>query len=119
MSYKRVLPRDLFNEANLLKCIGKLTMMIEDGIIHDIQYHYDGEPFEIEQCPSDGSLSILNIQFWTRGYEVNKPMPMFRPLNSRDAWPLYVDIDGVSHAVFDDQGDVIIDIAQKAVEADK
>ncbi len=30
MTYHRVLPRDAFNEAKLLKCIGKLTLLIED-----------------------------------------------------------------------------------------
>lgn len=30
-SYRRVLPRDLFNEAKLLKCLGQLSLMIHDG----------------------------------------------------------------------------------------
>ncbi len=33
MSYMRILPRDAFNEANFLKCLAKLTMDIEDGLL--------------------------------------------------------------------------------------
>jgi hypothetical protein len=28
----RVLPRDAFNDANLLKCIGQLVLLIEDDV---------------------------------------------------------------------------------------
>ena len=31
MTYRRVLPRDLFNEAKLLKCLGQLALIIHDG----------------------------------------------------------------------------------------
>lgn len=29
--YQRVIPRDLFNEAKLLKCLGRLSLFIHDG----------------------------------------------------------------------------------------
>ena len=29
--YERVIPRDLFNEAKLLKCVGLLVLKIHDG----------------------------------------------------------------------------------------
>lgn len=43
MKYNRVLPRDAFNDANLLKCIAKLTMDIEDGYLKNWQYHFDDQ----------------------------------------------------------------------------
>lgn len=30
MSYFRVIPRDLFNEASLLKCYGRLAILLDD-----------------------------------------------------------------------------------------
>lgn len=90
MTYTRVLPRDAFNEAKLLKCIGKLTLMIEDGELPAWHYHYDGEPFNIIQDASDGSISVANISFWRN----KKSVRVFTPLNSKEAWPaLFVDGD--------------------------
>lgn len=34
-NYERVVPRDLFNEANLLKCIGKLVLEIEEWVFDE------------------------------------------------------------------------------------
>mgnify|MGYP007083426001 CR=1 FL=1 len=104
MSYTRVLPRDLFNEANLLKCVGKLTMMIEDGLIPWLTYAYDGEAFDIRQDGSDGSLRVHNIEFYFRDrYFIPR-----RPLNSRDSWPLYAVADGAELEIFDDFGNLVL-----------
>ena len=44
--YTRVLPRDLFNEAKLMKCMGLLTLLIHDELIPDcLKFEYDQEPF--------------------------------------------------------------------------
>lgn len=85
--YARVTPRDLFNEASLLKCYGKLTLELErrrtfaeleeDALKHD--------PFDIRQDQSDGSISILNLPFKVRGVAFR----LYRPLNSREPWPLW------------------------------
>ena len=84
-NYKRVLPRDAFNEAKLLKCVGKLTMMIEDGELPAWQYHYDGDAFNIVQDDSEGSISVANITFWRN----KKQVCVFTPLNSKAAWPAF------------------------------
>ncbi len=34
MTYKRVIPRDLFNEANLLKCYGALWIALDNARGH-------------------------------------------------------------------------------------
>lgn len=103
MTYKRVLPRDIFNEANLLKCIGKLTLMIEDGLILWLSYHYDGEPFVVCMHECDGSLYVANIQFIAH----NKTLDVRRPLNSREAWPLFINADDCID-VFNDDGEFIL-----------
>lgn len=103
MTYVRVLPRDLFNEANLLKCYGQLWLLIEG--MGAVSFLFDTvDEFRVEQDQNDGSLCILNLplvigytSFW-----------LTRPLNSREPWPLYAyeigndDFDAV--AVFDTDG---------------
>ncbi len=42
MPYHRVLPRDLFNDANLLKCMGRLIMLIDDLRMENVSYTYHG-----------------------------------------------------------------------------
>jgi hypothetical protein len=101
MSYLRVLPRDAFNESSLLKCIGKLTMLIEDGMAAYWTYDYDGGPFQIEQSQADGSLYVSNIGFTFKGERVR----LYRPLNSRECWPLWCEPeDGDSYRVFEETG---------------
>lgn len=104
MTYKRVLPRDLFNEANLLKCIGKLTLMIEDGMIPWLSYHCDGDVFNICQHGADGSLYVANIQFFAH----NQTLVFWRPLNSREAWPLMLSTEEDEFEVFNDAGELVL-----------
>lgn len=107
MSYHRVVPRDLFNEASLLKCLGRLALMIEDQVVAGLGYEYDGTPFQIEQNPSNGAIYCTNLQFFCDG----EPMELIRPLNSREPYPLYWMIDDNAVPVFDDRGGFILDPA--------
>lgn len=96
----RVLPRDAFNDANLLKCVGQLTLLIEDGLIN-LRYEYDGEPFDIVQDESDGSTCVYNITFFTSD---GRPIRHSRPMNSRDAWPLMLHLEDSDYYAFDANG---------------
>jgi hypothetical protein len=114
MTYKRVIPRDLFNEANLLKCLGRLWICLGQRrdlpcSLGEIENGCDpgdhtGEAFQIHMNDKDGSLSVLNLPFRIRG----ERFTLSRPLNSRDPWPLYCeDNEGeVCLPVFDDQGNL-------------
>jgi hypothetical protein len=103
--YRRTLPRDLFNEASLLKCYGRLWILIEG---RDKQVRFDQETvarFRIQQDDASGDLTIINLTFRVRGV----PYRLMRPLNSREAWPLLVEhmdpeADFDSIQVFDDKG---------------
>lgn len=108
MTYTRVIPRDLFNEANLLKCYGQLWLKLENrfgGLIR-MDDVISGERFEIVQRPEDGWTYIENLTPMIRG----EAYRLVRPLNSREPWPLYAekigdpDFEGV--AVFDDNGNL-------------
>lgn len=109
MSYLRVIPRDLFNEANLLKCYGRLVILLENlPVGHVGSFGEDAfDVFDIQQNPDDGSLSVANMPLYIGG----RPYTLRRPLNSRHPWPLWAELqdnpDGEEEiAVFDDQGDL-------------
>ena len=97
MSYRRVIPRDLFNEADLLKMYGKLWIALDDLHTHMATLDEgDGSPFEIQQDPADGSLSIANLEFRIAG----SIWRLKRPLNTRQPWSLWVFDDETEERVF-------------------
>lgn len=108
MSYTRVIPRDLFNEANLLKCYGRLYICLERDFGELM--HMGGEDglerFDIVQRPEDGWTYIANIPLTVRGVSYR----LVRPLNSREPWPLYAEEIGNPDAdpieVFDEHGNL-------------
>lgn len=100
MSYFRVIPRDLFNEANLLKCYGRIFINLETCGAVDATLEHDGEAFDVVQ-DEDGCLSIANVDFIIRG----ERQVLYRPLNSRAPWPLYLRTPAEEEiAVFTDDG---------------
>lgn len=98
--YFREIPRDLFNEANLLKCLGALYIETEN--YQHIEISYDHKAFNIAQDPADGSLFCVNVKLLVNGQEIK----LFRPLNSRDPYPLffYDEDDEIAEEVFTDKG---------------
>ena len=101
MSYRRVIPRDLFNEAKLLKCYGRLALLVHDGMADPLTFKHDGEPFDIHQDESDGGLFVGNVKF-----EAGKEAIVLKTAyGSKDPYPLfYVDGEGVESRVFYDDG---------------
>lgn len=108
-NYRRVLPRDLFNEASLLKCIGRLVIVLEDKA-RDGNASFaqeDVDAFDIIQHEDSGGIEVRNLDFMIGGIR----HPLVRPLNSRRPYPLYVeapegDFDFDEVAVFDDEGEL-------------
>jgi hypothetical protein len=101
VAYIRVLPRDLFNEADLLKCYGQLWILLDGndsaGFVEEEVSHFD-----IVQNPADGSLTVQNLTFAIGG----KPYNLSRPLNTREKWSLYAERDDEVISVFDDHGNL-------------
>lgn len=108
MSYQRVIPRDLFNEANLLKCYGKLWIELDRLNLPGVSLTQDeeGAAFDIWQNPDDGAITLLSVLLLVRGEEV----PLWRPLNSREPWPLYALVGDTELAVFNDDGTLSSDM---------
>lgn len=85
-NYERVVPRDLFNEAKLLKCMGMLCLLITDKILpEEVRIIESREPFKILQDTSDGSISIANYHVYINDI----PFKFETKLNSRNPYPLY------------------------------
>lgn len=105
--YIRVVPRDLFNESKLLKCLGALYIASEStGDRVQIDIEHDGKAFDVQQDPADGSIYVANV-----GVYINRvPHAAWCPMNSRDAYPLYLmsldDNAAEPFAAFDDDGNL-------------
>jgi hypothetical protein len=97
--YMRVLPRDAFNDANLLKCVGQLALIAHDYGLPGKFYLMELNQLVILQNPNDGSTFVNNFVVYN-GHSVF--LKFHRPLNSREPWPLMVtDLD---IEVFDKDG---------------
>ena len=107
--YLRVIPRDLFNEASLLKCYGHLWIQLEQTVGHCAELSEGtgtGAAFDIVQDQASGGIFVRNLTLRVHGQRYL----LIRPLNSREPWPLWVesesdnDFDPIE--VFDDSGKI-------------
>lgn len=103
--HTRVIPRDFFNEAKLLKCLGKLELYINHEGPNDIglKSEFDNEPFNIFQNPNDGSLSVLNYKVYLGDEEIQ----LFVNYNDKGAWPLIGLYRGETYYIFNEEGKFI------------
>jgi len=102
MTYLRVLPRDLFNESKLLKCVGKIALLVEDGRIDGLtmeQDCYDG--FQIEQDENSGNIFISNICFFD---SAGREAFFYTGLNSKEHWPLILTYRDQEYFPLNDSG---------------
>jgi hypothetical protein len=110
MGYLRVVPRDLFNESKLLKCLGQMALAIHDGKLHkysvEAEHTNETSGFKIDQNPDDGSIFCSNFRVYTQlGSEGKIQLSLFSRLNSKDAYPLVCEsMDGELLEVFNDKG---------------
>lgn len=102
INYVRVIPRDLFNEAKLLKCIGRLILLIHDNVT-PVKMSFiektEGEPFTIGLM-EEGSLTIANLEICIN----DVPYTFKTTYNSKANYPLYVDHDYCDYEVFTETG---------------
>ena len=106
MSYQRVIPRDLFNESKHLKCLGRLCLLIHEGVLPGLQFDHDGTPFRLEQDPTSGDVYAVNVRICPR-IEDPDVMHLTTPVNCREPWPLYWTHPEVGEIpVFEDTGEI-------------
>ena len=100
-NYTRVIPRDLFNEAGLLKSLGRLAIALGELDGHNARIVEDTlDEFAIAQDPADGSISAENITFMIGSDQ----WKLFRSLNSRESYGLYASFDDEEVSVFEEDG---------------
>jgi hypothetical protein len=100
MSHKRIIPRDFFNEAKLLNCLGHLQLLIENNAFKGMEVEFDHEPFRILQDDSDGSLYVSNYNLKINGQDVH----LFIPYNTKDKFPLMARWHNEDYYVFSEDG---------------
>lgn len=104
MSYQRVIPRDLFNEAKLLKCLGQLSLIIHDGVGVPkglaLEHENPEEGFQIHQDESTGALYCGNLECFYAGRLIG----LRSPYNSKEAFPLRFVLDDEEDSVFTETG---------------
>ena len=108
MGYKRVIPRDLFNEAKFLKCIGKLSLAIHDNknqIANHLTQVLEDESsgFQISQIGSCGGLFLRNYFVFNKDAT---PVYLKSILNSKLNYPLLFEFKDEEEFVFDDYGNL-------------
>jgi hypothetical protein len=100
-NYIRVIPRDLFNEAKLLKCMGQLCLLIHDRLTPvEMSFNEPEEPFEIALM-DEGALTITNLHVKIKG----KVFLFKTTYNSKSNYPLYLEYDYCDYPVFTEKGD--------------
>ena len=99
MNYRRVIPRDLFNEAKLLKCLGQLSLNIETIPDFNLSLRDDYQDFGVS-CNEFGMMFADNIEATYRGEMVY----LSTNYNSREPYPLTYLYNDETEYVFNDDG---------------
>lgn len=98
--YIRVIPRDLFNEGKLLKCMGRLCLLIHDRQTPALMSVGEIEEPFIIGLMDEGSLTITNLEI-----KIKKKEFLFKTTyNSKSSYPLYVEHEYVDYLVFNEDG---------------
>jgi hypothetical protein len=107
-NYNRVIPRDIFNEAKLLKCIGKICLLIHDNKINGLNIVHEDQSkgFEITQDPNSGDISVENIYFFDNA---GTPVYFYTKLNSKDNYPMFMEYKDAEYYPISEDGKLLID----------
>lgn len=100
IDYQRVIPRDFFNEAKLLKCMGRMALLIHDELAPK-----NCKIIEISDAPLiglsyDGALAVVNYPLFISGIEYH----IRTTYNSKGNYPAHVMHEDVEVEIFDDDG---------------
>lgn len=84
MSYRKVAPRDFFNEAKLLKCLGRLTLLILDGKApSQLRYDESGD-WNISRAYPTGDLYVVGVNIYANNSRLN----LYSRYNSKENYTL-------------------------------
>lgn len=99
--YLREIPRDLFNESKLLKCLGQLALLIHDGVtIKGLEARHSGTEFRIDQRQCCGGLYVGRGLIFVVKSTI---LELYSIYNSKSGYPLVcMTPDGEIHVFYDD-----------------
>lgn len=97
--YQRVIPRDLFNESKLLKCMGRLCLLIHDRQTPVEMSFEEIDKFKIGLM-DEGCLTIVNLPITIKGI----PLIFKTIYNSKNQYPLFVEHEYCDYLVFNEDG---------------
>ena len=107
--YTRVIPRDLFNEAGLLKSLGRLAIALGETDSHNASFAQDQlDSFNVSQNPSDGSFEVTNLDLIIHG----KRWALRRSLNSRASYGLWAVLGDEEVDVLEEDGSLTEDFLE-------
>lgn len=84
--YHQIFPRDLFNQAKLLKCLGQLILKLENSHLKIDFKDNLTDSINIEQDYSDGSIFASNVPFTL--HSNGNSLKFYTPYNTKEAYPL-------------------------------
>lgn len=100
LEYNRVIPRDLFNEAKLLKCLAVLTLKIHDN--------QAPESLKVEQIDNDFKIGLTdegNLKTYTLQFTYKDEILSFETTyNAKYNFPLFCCYENCEYLVFDEMG---------------
>lgn len=95
----RIIPRDLFNEGNLLYCWARLSLWVLDFNDPRVVVEYDPyRQFEVDQNPHTGEIFMVNMYLIIDGGEYE----FARALNDKVRHNFYLITDDEEIAVFNE-----------------
>lgn len=107
----RIIPRDLYNEGNLLTNYGHLYIALElynlqDLLVEDL---YDDEQFNIVTDELSGATYLSNVKLFTQSSD---ELSLFRHLNSRETYSLWFVGEDDDYEVFTKSGKLTPNLLQ-------
>ena len=108
--YQRVIPRDLFNESKLLKCLGQLALMIHEGVApRCLRSVNSGREFRIDQRLACGGLYVASGLNFRVGANV---LELYTTYNSKESYPLLCNANDEEIEVFHPHGTLTIEFVE-------
>ena len=105
MKYDLVMPRDLFNQGNLLTNYGRLYLELEKHRLEELLEQNVGteSEFIVGMNYQSGATWIANVILYSKdGHEI----PLIRNVNSREKFSLYFIDDDEEKEVFTSSGEL-------------
>jgi hypothetical protein len=100
-------PRDFFNYATLMRCLGKLSVAIHDEMTNGVKLTQEVDqdnPFQVEFDQYANCLSVKNYSVYWHKRSERVRLDLWTPYNSEARYPLFTTVGGEELKVLDKDG---------------